>query len=388
MTFSFSVSIFRFNAKTDYLPYYKKHTLTFSPQDSLAQALAQAKTQDPLFDYPQGEHAAVKVNGVALSTTTSLQDIKATFGTELTIDALSSKRATKDLIIDTQDFYERFDLLAPYVQKVDREYFESLICLHYGSETLAYNPRFYGAAFFVFAKEMMEKYYEFKDQILAVVADPENGIWLHTPLAFTVFPAPANVEECVDALKNALAQSGVQAPQSFTTLSQQPATTTASLLEILGIADTAEPLDAIAEALGACVPKHPFSKFKTALFLGQTSDAPALERFIAFSGAKSTALSRTHQHCGAALFPHAKEIALKMGGDILLEAFDAGCDFVLVNDPLDFAFLETNQTAISKALNREVKIPVLTPAQLVLLSLGEFDKAALSSHTVKPTFID
>lgn len=388
MTFSFSVSIFRFNAKTDYLPYYKKHTLTLSPQDSLAQALAQAKTQDPLFDYPQGEHAAVKVNGVALSTATSLQDIKATFGTELTIDALSSRRATKDLIIDTQDFYERFDLLAPYVQKVDREYFESLICLHYGSETLAYNPRFYGAAFFVFAKEMMEKYYEFKDQILAVVADPENGIWLHTPLAFTVFPAPANVEECVDALKKALAQKGVQAPKTFTTKSQQPAKTTAALLEVLGIGEVQSPLEAIADALQTRAPKHPFTAFKVGVYLGGQNNASTLERLVAFSGAKTASLSRAHHHCGAALYPHAKEIALKMAGDILLEAYDTGCDFVLVDDALDFAFLETNQNAMSTAVNRGVKIPVLTPAQLILLALGEFDKTALSSHTVKPTFVD
>lgn len=383
MTRPFSLSIFRFNAKTDYLPYYKKHTITPTSKETLEDLLAEAKAQDPLFDYPQGPHAAVKINGVALFTSTFLCDIKAHFGNTLTIDPLWAKRATKDLIIDTEDFYERFDLLAPYVQATDREYYESLVCLHYASQTLAYNPRFYGSALLVFAAAMMEKYYEFKEQILAVVANETDGVWFHTPLTHAVFPAPQGAEESIMALKEALSSKGIAGPLTpFKPANLAPLDTLKTLLETVGQGTLKECI----EALETREPKHPFTDFSVAVFAGQRSDEELLERLVAFTKAKKISLTRSRFHSGVGLFPH--EIAFKTGADILLEAFDAGCDFVVVEDASDFAFLETQQKQMSKACGRGVHIPILTPAQLALLALGELDKTALASHTVKPTFVD
>ena len=115
MVRKFFLSVFRFNAQTDYLPYYKKHVISIEEDKSVEDLLACVKDEDPLFDYPKGSNIGIKINGKTLYTDTKLSEVYGAFGAELKIESLKEKRAVKDLIIDTNDFYNSFDKISAFL---------------------------------------------------------------------------------------------------------------------------------------------------------------------------------------------------------------------------------------------------------------------------------
>ena len=52
------LSVFRFDAKTDFLPYYKKHILKIDKAKTLSDLLLLIQGEDLSFDYPKDEYAA------------------------------------------------------------------------------------------------------------------------------------------------------------------------------------------------------------------------------------------------------------------------------------------------------------------------------------------
>jgi succinate dehydrogenase/fumarate reductase-like Fe-S protein len=197
-----ALSVFRFDAKTDFLPYYKKHFVTIDLRKNVQDLLAQIQAEDPTFDFPKGELAALKINGKALFTDVSIDGIVNAMGKELHLEPLSIKRATKDMIINTDDFYKSFDLLNALVGSQDKAQFEHYMIYHYASSVLDLVEGFQGDAFFAFAYDMIQKYPDQKAKILNIVADDKRGVFLHVRLCKKIYPCGADVEKKITALKN------------------------------------------------------------------------------------------------------------------------------------------------------------------------------------------
>lgn len=196
------LSVFRFDAKTDFLPYYKKHFITIGRDKSVNDLLAEIKNEDGSFDYPKGDLTALKINGKALFSTASIDGIVKSLGKSLTLEPLSTKRVTKDMIINTDDFYERFDLLDAYVEGKDRLLFGQYIIYHYASSVVDLLEDFQGDALFAFAYDMIQKYPERKREILNVIANEHTGVFLHVKLCKKIYPCGAEVERKITELKN------------------------------------------------------------------------------------------------------------------------------------------------------------------------------------------
>lgn len=196
------LSVFRFNAKTDVLRYYKNHVLKIDRSKTLNDLLALVVEEDLSFGYPKDEYAAIKINDKALFLTTTIDDIVNDFGKELVLEPLNTKRSVHDLIINDDDFNASFDLLAPYVDSSDKEIFKSYIPYHYASSAVNLVEGFQGDALFVFAYDMIQKYPARKKDILTVIANEETGIFLHVTLCNKLYPCGSQVEEKIIALKN------------------------------------------------------------------------------------------------------------------------------------------------------------------------------------------
>ena len=196
------LSVFRFDAKTDFLPYYKKHFITIDRSKSVNDLLALIHAEDNQFGYDTDEFAALKINGKAFFCSASIDGIVASFGKELTLEPLSSKRAIKDMQINEEDFYERFELLAPFVDEKDKAIFQSYKIYHYASSMLSVHETYLGDALFAFAADMMNKHPEHRQDILEVIANEHNGIFLHTKLCKKIYPCGADVEKKIVGLKN------------------------------------------------------------------------------------------------------------------------------------------------------------------------------------------
>jgi succinate dehydrogenase/fumarate reductase-like Fe-S protein len=196
------LSVFRFDAKTDFLPYYKKHFITIDRSLSVNDLLAQIKAEDVSFDYPKGDLAALKINTKALFTNVSIDGLVHSFGKSLTLEPLSTKRVIKDMIINTDDFYQRFDLLDAFVDGKDRPLYEHYIIYHYASSVLDLLENYQGDALFAFAYDMIQKHPERKKEILEVIANDQTGIFLHVRLCKKIYPCGADVEKKITELKN------------------------------------------------------------------------------------------------------------------------------------------------------------------------------------------
>ncbi len=120
--------IFRFDKKTDYLPYYDTIKMDVSDDELVLDVMNRIKWEhDGSFSYRRScRHGicgscAVKVNGKGtLACKDRVADLVKIFGDELTIEPQDIKRAYKDMIIDKKNFWDKYDKVQPYlVAQVD-----------------------------------------------------------------------------------------------------------------------------------------------------------------------------------------------------------------------------------------------------------------------------
>jgi len=119
-----TIKAFRFNAETDYLPYYKTYEMTVENHELILDLLNRIKWEhDGSFSYRRScRHGicgscSIKVNGKpVLACKENAWDMIDLFGDELIFDPQSKKRAVKDMIIDKGDFWDKHAAVKPYVE--------------------------------------------------------------------------------------------------------------------------------------------------------------------------------------------------------------------------------------------------------------------------------
>ena len=196
------LSVFRFDATTDFLPYYKKHILKVDLAKTVNDLFALIHAEDLSFGYPTDTYAAIKINGKALYTNVLLEEVVEHFGKSLTLEPLSTKRAVKDMMVDQQDFEESFDLLASFVDAKDKPLFQSYCIYHYASSVHEFIDGFQGDALFAFAYDMIQKHPEFRREILKTIAHADTGVFLHVKLCNKIYPCAKEVEQKISEIKN------------------------------------------------------------------------------------------------------------------------------------------------------------------------------------------
>jgi succinate dehydrogenase / fumarate reductase iron-sulfur subunit len=173
------IKVFRFNAETDYLPYYKTYEMEVEKDDLVLDLLNRIKWEhDGSFSYRRScRHGicgacAIKVNGKAtLACKQNAMELLELFNNELVFEPSSIKRSVKDMIIDKSDFWEKHHAIKAYVDtEVDphpthetkqtpeqvEKFLDSDLCIqcgacHYSCPVLEVNEDYLGPAAFVAA---------------------------------------------------------------------------------------------------------------------------------------------------------------------------------------------------------------------------------------------
>ena len=198
--------VFRFNADEDYLPYYEDYNMEVTSEEVVLDILNRIKwDHDGSFSYRRScRHGicgacAIKVNGRStLACKESMTDMIDLFGSDLTIEPLSTKRAIKDMIIDKGDFWEKHDAIHPYLISDVEEHpehehivtpeeaerlLEADLCIqcgacHYACPAVEVNERFLGPAAFAkayrFEADVRD---QSRDERLQELHSEEQGIW-------------------------------------------------------------------------------------------------------------------------------------------------------------------------------------------------------------------
>ncbi|MDR0762369.1 MAG: hypothetical protein LBF13_04905, partial [Campylobacteraceae bacterium] len=135
--------------------------------------------------------------------------------------------------------------------------------------------------------------------------------------------------------------------------------------------------------------KHQFNGFKAAFHYGADIRADEhsnkeLDKFFDTIELKRVRFSREFNPSGYELLQYAPEIAFKMAGSILLDAFDNGADFLIVSDTRIFYLMDQKRKEIERAMGREIPIYLLTLPQIALMAVGIINKNILgfSAHKI------
>ena len=116
MSQKLEIRAFFFNAKTDYLPYYKNFTVTVDDDATAKDLLAKIQEQNENFSYPK-QKLIMQINGLVVEAKQSVLSLVERFGTSLQVDPVNSYRSNDGLKINDSDFMESFELLAPYASE-------------------------------------------------------------------------------------------------------------------------------------------------------------------------------------------------------------------------------------------------------------------------------
>ena len=176
------LSIFRFNADTDFLRYYKEYkvTVTTYKVQRLIDVLKEVRKLDVHFSFETNKQSYVKVNGRTTKLDTSIQDIIKCLGTSLKIEPIADNRAIADLVINDSDFNRKLAIFDAITDNSDKNKYKSYKHLYYTSDILRFNPDFIGNAVFALAIDLIKKYPSKENEILEKLSNEDNGIWLYS----------------------------------------------------------------------------------------------------------------------------------------------------------------------------------------------------------------
>jgi len=391
MSYKLEIELFFFNAQTDYLPYFRTANITIEGTSRVQDLLESLRTTFDAFRFPE---TVVRINTVLVDNTVTINDVVARLGTTLTIEPASVFRATNDLCFDDSDFMQKYECLAPFCDEEDLAFYRTLYHTHYASEAFEYNRDYIGDAVIVLAHRLIRNGSEHRDAILDAVGDKANGIGLYEP-EHNSLPAIDLSEKvaylkgllearCVlngepfskskallETLKQKMRPAEPGTPPALSLLSTRYKTQPAEDESTLGFLDRSVGIDTIASET-----VHPFKGFNIAMHYGTNAREKALgEKLIQMLQATPVDFKRATRAGGEAIVDDAPAVAYHKAGNILLDAFDANADIMVVDSERTRRHFIDKRCA--KAVGREIDLQVITTAQLVAAATGTTDKKSL-----------
>ena len=299
------IELFKFDSKTDYLPYYKKYHLKREDLTTIDDALNEVYKIEK-FGRIENETFFVRANGTFTTTTSTIDSLLDNSKT-LTIEPISIKRAVNDLVIDTKDYKQKLEILAPYLTDIKEMIRDKTYMLeYYASNTLHFKEEYIGEHVILLVSDILKELPMLQEELYQLI-DCEDGVIHRSSLAYRI--------------------------QNEKTLK------TPDIVQS-------------------------FEHFNIALYCAL--NAPSFENIIKESNAQYINLSSKHFDIPT----RSKELSYLMAGTILLEALDKNADFLIVNKKEDLALFDGKQKSIEKTMGREINLPVLAQDEFLQLLQG------------------
>jgi len=397
MNIKLDTSTFLFNADRDYLPDFKRHTISIDDALKVKDLLLEVQNRENFFDFRK-TNTMLQINGVSIKGSLTISKAVELFGSSWILEPISTFRASKDLIIDDADFYAKHTVLEAFGDEEDFKYYKTLIRDYYASGTLQYNQNYLGDSMFIYAHHLIEKYPAKKAEILAAIDTPD-GIGLYEKEC-NLYPYHDNAKKIYELV--------VQLPVGA--LQEE----VDGLLEKMDYYDKAEALlcekfsaqkdedcalETITDNIGlekiASEVKHPFSDFQVAFYAGDfecqdVADVKAEARKVLESlGAKVVDFGLAARGDGFDIVASDKDIAFKKAGAVIFDAIDSGAEIIVVDSKESHFMMDQHKRECEKAIGRDIRVPVLNISQMVALAVGITDreKLGLDAHKIAVEFI-
>ena len=370
------VSLFKFDHKSDYLPYYTKHFMKLQDEKTLLDVL-NTIAKDESVSYEAKEEFLVCVNGLYTNLGLTIEQIKADFGNEITIEPISIRRAKNDLLINEDDFNEKFDLLSKfaglniissYIDPEIKKAYQSYKLYFYASNTMNVEYNYIGDAILLLASDLIEKYPKDEQEILDIIANTDYSISYHTSLEGRVYNFDSAIEQKIQSLKEKLNIAKELSSQNFKINRNKTID--------FGSFDQAQNIS------------HDFHDFNIAYYGGLN---PSKQTQTLLNNLKATqiALQSSKDDLAMDTFHLNADLSLKIASNIMLEAFDKSADLLVVDSDETFYLMDFNRKELERVAGREVKIPIIHKNELSKLASGTHApaKETLTQHAVDPELI-
>jgi len=355
MTYTLETKAFFFNAKTDYLPYYKHFTLTLPYDASAKDILIAIKAQNENFTYPES-NLIFKINDLMVEGDTSLSTIVEKLGTQLHINPANSYRSNNGLIINDDDFMKSYALLAPYATESDEAYYKTLYALHYASETEKFDHSYIGDAILVLAHKMIDEGSIHKEAILKAITSKSSSL-LDCEYENNLFDAQDHTASIASLKELAKNDDNDEHP---------------SLLDIIK-ASFSNKKDEKDEKIILAKPRvdvevEALEEKHIAYYAGtHTGNERNISKAIKSLGTKEIHFSRKHKLSGLSIVQENKKLALHKAGATLLDACDAGAEVLVIEDEETFDMFQRYFSDIEKTIGRKINDLELTTAKGFIL---------------------
>ena len=346
------ISLFKFDKNSDYLPYYTKHFLKIENEKNILEILKTINKTAKL-GFKDCKNFDLVINGVYVKADITTKEIVENFGKELTIEPISIRRAYNDLLIDDNDFIEKFKILKNYTTDEDEVTYSNLKQYYYASNTLNYNSDYIGDAVLLLAYDLIQKTPNHSNYILNVLNDFEIGAQYHTSLENRIYNIDDSIEEKIQDIQKRL--------NIFEDLDKQNFRINNTLILDFGNFEDNYEI------------KHDFNDFNIAYYPSKNNEKTLelLEKL----DAKILNLATLKLDLAKNTFNKNPKITYCVASTILLDAFDTNADFLLVDTSEDFYIFDYNRKQIEKISGREIILPVIYINELQKLASGKHDEA-------------
>ncbi len=335
MSHKLTIKAFFFNAKTDYLPYYKNFTVSMEADATAKDLLAQIQEQNENFSYPK-QRLVFKINGLVVEAKETIGAIVERLGFELQIDPVNSYRSTNGLKINDTDFMQSFELVAPYASEADLKEYKSMYALHYASESANFDRDYIGDAVLILAHKMIKENPENEDAILEAITSAHSGL-MDCEYENNLFNAQDHTST-IDALKK------LANPEDG------PSLCSMLIKSITG----KEKIEKEVVAPTRKVVTIDNLKEKTVAHYAGLSSHGAMHTLMKDMDIREVHFSRANKLSGLEVVEDNKDLAFKKAGATLLEAFDAGAEVVVVEDLDTLDMFTNNICAIESTIGRKM----------------------------------
>jgi len=350
-----SIELFRFNHKTDYLPYYKKYNTTYCKNDTVLDLLNTLYKIEK-FNFKKVEEYGVKINNIFVKTTDLVANIVSNTSNNLIIEPVNSYRAVDDLTINNDDFFEKLNIFDQYLTIEQREeYIQNLQFEYYASNTLNLNKDYIGDHVIIIANDIITNNPKAKNEVMQLISDTNNGVWYGTSKETRVLNINTTYQNQIDSMI-----------QEVTKYQNSDETNEENIVDTIS---------------------QKFTNFNIAVH--DIKETKILENIILNSDAKYINIDSKNDDLAFHTHPVNKTFSYKIAGNILLEAKDNNADFIVVKSENSFKLFDNKQKEIEKVVGREIQLPIITLKQFNHILSGEKDPKVLGfdNHKVAVTFL-
>lgn len=370
------ISLFKFDHKSDYLPYYTKNIVTIKNEKTLLDVLNTINSNEA-FNYKANKNFEVCVNGMYTTLALSLDEIVNDFSKELTIEPISIRRAHNDLLIDQKDFDEKLDILCEFtglemldgfIDKELKANYNSYKLYYYASNTMNIEHNYIGDAILLLADDLISKNPKQEANILRTLEKCDYGIEYHTSLENRVYKLLDTVEPKIEKLKKSLNKTK--------NIKEQDYKVNATKILDFGVFEAKRSIT------------HNFNDFNIAYYHGVNSSTDTTALLDALDS-KKISLDSKNDDLAMDSFHINPDLTYKLASRVMLEAFDKSADLLIVDNDETFYLMDYNRKELSRVSGRDILIPIIHRNELEKLATGAHTsvKDTLAKHIVNPELI-